>query len=148
MARSIVRALLASDDSSIRWKVRVGVLGEDPGSRAIRRLQAQIRRSPRVRSLLDGHAAEQPRTYSKWLGAHWVLAALADLGYPQGDPALVPLRDGVLATWPASTCSRACGCRTGAGLPRRGTTVAPASASPTSTTSRGGPCVPGRRTSG
>ena len=37
--------------------------------------------------------------YAKWQGAHWVLAALADLGYPPGDPALHPLREQVLGTW-------------------------------------------------
>jgi hypothetical protein len=35
--------------------------------------------------------------YRKWDGAHWVLATLADIGYPPGDPSLVPLRDQVLA---------------------------------------------------
>ncbi|MBN2146640.1 MAG: hypothetical protein JW726_04590, partial [Anaerolineales bacterium] len=29
--------------------------------------------------------------YHKWLGAHWVLACLAELGYPQGDERLRPL---------------------------------------------------------
>jgi hypothetical protein len=28
-----------------------------------------------------------------------VLSALADLGYPPGDPALIPLRERVLAAW-------------------------------------------------
>jgi len=42
---------------------------------------------------LDGTIPHHP--YSKWRGAHWVLAALADLGYPPGDPSLIPLRDQV-----------------------------------------------------
>jgi hypothetical protein len=99
MTSTVVDSLLASDEPSIRWKTRVQVLGEDPQSRAIRRLQAEVRRSPRVRRLLDGHAELQPRTYDKWSGAHWVLATLADIGYPAGDKALQPLVDGVLATW-------------------------------------------------
>ena len=99
MPHSIAKRLLASDEPSVRWKVRVGVLGEDPGSAPIRRLQSEIRRSPRVRALIEGHAAMNAGTYSKWLGGHWVLAALAALGHPEGDPALEPLRDGVLRTW-------------------------------------------------
>lgn len=95
----VVDRLLRSDEPSIRWKVRVHALGEDPHSRAVRRLQGEIRRSPRVRRLLDGHASLRPGTYAKWRGGHWVLAALADLGYPPGDDALVPLREAVLKTW-------------------------------------------------
>jgi hypothetical protein len=34
-----------------------------------------------------------------WQGAHWALAALADLGYPPGDTALYPLREQVFGTW-------------------------------------------------
>ena len=33
--------------------------------------------------------------YAKWYGAHWVLADLADVGHPSGDPSLVPLREQV-----------------------------------------------------
>jgi hypothetical protein len=33
--------------------------------------------------------------YAKWYGAHWVLADLADVGHPPGDPSLVPLREQV-----------------------------------------------------
>jgi hypothetical protein len=92
-----VDTLLRSDEPSVRWKVRTQVLGETPDSPAIRRLQGQIRRSPRVRAMLDG---EFPRNaYSKWRGAHWVLATLADIGYPPGDASLAPLRDKVVSTW-------------------------------------------------
>jgi hypothetical protein len=96
---SVVSHLLESDEPSIRWKVRVGVLGEDPDSRPIRLLRNEIRRSPTVRRLLDGHARLQPRPYAKWQGGHWVLLALADLGYPAGADELIPIRDRVLAEW-------------------------------------------------
>ena len=96
---SIVDGLLACDEPSIRWKVRVHVLGEDGQGRPIRRLRDEIRKSPRVRRLLDGHAALRPGTYAKWQGGHWVLLALSDLGYPDGDADLAPIRDGVLRTW-------------------------------------------------
>ncbi|GIE99326.1 hypothetical protein [Paractinoplanes rishiriensis] len=86
----IVERLLDSPEPAIRWKVRAGVLGEPDG-------RDEVRDSPVVRRLL--HAAERPGTYAKWQGPHWVLASLADLGYPPGDPALHPLREQVLATW-------------------------------------------------
>lgn len=99
MRSRALRALLSSDEPSVRWKARVRVLGEDPSSLAIRRLQGQVHRSERVRLLLSGHREARPPVYAKWCGAHWVLAALADLGYPSGDPDLAPLRDSVLEAW-------------------------------------------------
>ena len=101
---ALIRSLLEAENPSIRWKVRVGVLDEDPGSRGSRRLQDEIGRSPTARALLSRrdrsgeiHVRRDP--YDKWQGAHWVLAALADIGYPPGDERLVPLRDQVFALW-------------------------------------------------
>jgi hypothetical protein len=37
--------------------------------------------------------------YYKWQGLHWVLASLADLGYPAGDKALFPIRDRLVEFW-------------------------------------------------
>ena len=93
---TIVDALVASDEPSVRWKVRTRVLDEDPESRAIVRLRDEIRRSPRVRSLLE-HVAGA--SYRKWSGGHWVLITLADIGYPPGDPDLEPLAERVMQTW-------------------------------------------------
>ena len=100
----LVESLLRSDEPSIRWKVRTGVLGEQPGSPSLDALQAEIRESPRVRALLqrqgrDGRLVAGRWIYAKWQGAHWVLATLADLGYPAGDAALLPIRDQVLDAW-------------------------------------------------
>jgi len=99
MPRSVVDALLASDEPSVRWKVWVKVLGEDPAGLAARRLQDEIRRSATVRALLDGQAGLRIGVYHRWQGAHWVLLALADLGYPAGDPQLRPLADAVTGHW-------------------------------------------------
>src|SRR2546422_127143 len=41
--------------------------------------------------------------YSKWQGAHWVLATLADIGYPRADRSLFAMRDQVLDRWLADT---------------------------------------------
>jgi hypothetical protein len=78
--------------------VRTGVLGESPDRLAD--LREEIRHSERVRRLLaPSLSAGSPGIYAKWQGAHWVLSALADLGYPPGDSALIPLRERVLVAW-------------------------------------------------
>ncbi len=100
----IVDRLLSSREPSVRWKVRVHVLGESPTSRAVRTLQREIRDSPRARRLLSGRDAAGRlgpvgNVYDKWSGALWVMASLADLGYPAGDRSLLPVRDQVLDHW-------------------------------------------------
>jgi len=99
---AINERLLASDEPSIRYKIRTGVLGEDAASPAMRALQEEISTSPRVTTLLAERATDGTipgGVYRKWNGAHWVLAALADIGYPPGDTALAPLVDQVCACW-------------------------------------------------
>lgn len=80
------------------------MLGEDPDAKSIRGLREEVRRSPRVRALLSrrdqlGRAGTARQVYYKWQGLHWVLASLADLGYPEGDEGLYPLRDRVVGFW-------------------------------------------------
>lgn len=103
-ADQVREALLRSREPSVRWKVRVLVDGEDPSSSGIRALEQQVRRSPRVRTLLGrrdsrGMLRGIRDPYSKWQGAHWVLAALADIGYPRGDRSLFAMRDQVYDRW-------------------------------------------------
>ena len=100
----VCQTLPRSKEPSVRWKARVHVLQEDPRSRPIRDLGELIRRSPRVRALLahrDSHGRLRPvgNPYSKWQGAHWVLATLADIGYPRADRSLSAMRDQVLDRW-------------------------------------------------
>jgi len=95
---AVVAKLLQSPEPSVRYKIRVHVLGESPRSPEVKRLAEEVRTSPRVKALLadvrpDGRIRQHP--YKKWYGAHWVLATLAELDYPPGDDALVPLRDQV-----------------------------------------------------
>ena len=104
MLGKIIQQLLDSGEPSVRFKVRVGVLGEEPDSKDIRKLREEIRRSPRVRQLLsrrdkNGRIEPVRQVYRKWFGAHWVLPALADLGYPPGDKKLQPVFDQVFDCW-------------------------------------------------
>jgi len=93
----VVQRLLASAEPSIRLRTRISILGESPGSREIAKLQQEVKSSNRVRQLLserkNGKIPYHP--YSKWYGAHWVLASLADLHYPPGDETLAPLAEQV-----------------------------------------------------
>jgi hypothetical protein len=97
---SIIEALLASTEPAIQWKVRAKVLGEPADSGPMTALREEIRGSAVAKRLLAPFAmARRPAVYAKWQGAHWALAALADLGYPPADDALHPLREQVLDTW-------------------------------------------------
>jgi hypothetical protein len=95
----VVKKLLGSIEPSIRLRIRTEVLGESIRSRATREIQAEVKHSERVRLLLSerkkGILSWHP--YAKWYGAHWILSALADLGYPSGDKSLIPLREQVYA---------------------------------------------------
>lgn len=96
----VVERLLASEEPAVRYKARLNVLGEDAGSEEMRALRAEIGPSPRMQALLsemdeEGNLPHHP--YRKWVGAHWILADLADNFYPPGDERLIPLRERQLA---------------------------------------------------
>ena len=101
---ALISTLRKANDPSIRWKVMVRVLHEDPASRKIGELQKAITKSPRVAALLagrddNGRLHRGGNVYAKWQGAHWVLATLADIGFPAGEASLAPMRDQVLDWW-------------------------------------------------
>jgi hypothetical protein len=89
--------LLSSDEPSVRYKVLVNILGKNKNSKEIKSLRNEIKNSTRVKTMLmkklDGKLTNHP--YSKWHGAHWVLSILADIGYPEKDESLIPLREQV-----------------------------------------------------
>lgn len=104
MRQELINKLLKSDIPSIRWKVRVNVLGENPQSASIKKLQAEIKNSGIVKNLLtrhdkSGRIISKGHVYDKWQGAHWVLASLADIGYPENDKSLYPAKDDVFDAW-------------------------------------------------
>jgi len=96
MMVTILENLLTSEEPAIRYKARVYLLDEDPGTPELKYLQHEIKHCERTRTLLsergaDGKIPHHP--YAKWYGAHWVLVMLADMDYPAGDEELVPLRE-------------------------------------------------------
>ena len=98
----VVQRLLQSEEPSVRFKVLVDILERPRDVPEICALQEEIRTSPRVSALLSDRTAAGTipyHPYTKWYGAHWVLAALAEIGYPSGDPSLIPLREQVLDCW-------------------------------------------------
>lgn len=101
---TVINHLLNSAEPSVRWKTLVNVLGENPDSKKIKNLQLEIKSSPRVKKLLaktdsSGKITGNKNVYFKWQGAHWILASLADIGYPAGDKFLFAIRDCVLDQW-------------------------------------------------
>ena len=105
-----VERLLRSREPSVRWRTRVRVLGERRSSPAIRRLEDEVRRSPRARALLrrgDAFDANHPaRIYRYWQGLHWALTSLADLGYPPDEPSVAPLVRQAVDVWTAPRYER------------------------------------------
>ncbi|NIN00545.1 MAG: hypothetical protein GTO24_21415 [candidate division Zixibacteria bacterium] len=98
MTDNIIDRLLLSDEPSVRFKVLVNVLGKEPESPEIRKAQKEVGEWARVRMLLSERSRDGRipfHAYRKWHGAHWVLAVLADIGYPPGDKSLIPLREQV-----------------------------------------------------
>jgi hypothetical protein len=96
----ILNQLLNSQHPAIRYKAQVNIQGKDPDSSALKKLRGEIKASAQAAGLLSerNKKGQIPHgAYSKWRGAHWVLAALADLDYPPGDQSLIPLREQVLA---------------------------------------------------
>jgi hypothetical protein len=90
--------LLTSPEPSIRYRALVDVLGRPPDLPEVLAAREEVRGSNRVRALLSERQPDgsiEWGAYSKWYGAHWVLVALADLGYPPGDESLAPLREQV-----------------------------------------------------
>lgn len=93
---NILDFLLRSEDASVRYKAYKNILNGKEHDR-INEIQKQVKSSARVRLLLSKRSSDGriPRHPYRWYGAHWVLVALADLGYPRGDRSLIPLREQV-----------------------------------------------------
>jgi hypothetical protein len=105
-----VERLLGSAEQAIRLRAIVDVLGLPPGSEEANKARAAIPGSERVRTLLserrpDGTIPFHPYRAKRY-GAHWVLVALAELGYPPGTGRSRPSGSRAWAgSCPASTSS-------------------------------------------
>lgn len=87
-----------NSEPALAWKVAVNVLGAEPDSTKARKAAETTRHSALATQLLEvcdreGHA------YRKWIGAHWILSLLADLGCPPGDESLRPLMEMTYKAW-------------------------------------------------
>ncbi len=87
-----------NSEPALAWKVTVKILGHAPDSPEAMKASRLVRNSPLVTSLIEnrdttGHA------YRKWTGSHWLLALLADLGFPAGDKSLHPLMEETFDCW-------------------------------------------------
>lgn len=94
----MTQKLLASEEPSIRYKALVNILGEPRDSKKAVSASMEVKNSPLVKKLLsekpkNWHIPRGVGIYDKWLGDHWVLSLLADLGYPKGDKELVPMME-------------------------------------------------------
>jgi hypothetical protein len=98
---TVLEALLNDPDPCIRYRALVGVCSTSPDSPQAVQWRNEIRSSARARGLLSTRGADgrMPSVYSKFTGAHWALADLANMGYPAGDQSLFPLRDQVCEFW-------------------------------------------------
>ena len=87
-----------NSEPALAWKVATGILGHKPGSPAAKNASLVTRRSPLVSQLLSGRDTTG-HAYRKWIGSHWTLSLLADLGCPAGDDTLRPLMEETYKTW-------------------------------------------------
>ncbi|NKB70216.1 MAG: hypothetical protein GKR89_24355 [Candidatus Latescibacteria bacterium] len=98
MPPDLVKHLRYDSEAYIRYKTILHIVGKAPDSKEIRIVRDEVKDTVLVKTLLaeqrpNGRIELDP--YDKWRGAHWILAVLADLGYPRGDAALIPLRQQV-----------------------------------------------------
>jgi hypothetical protein len=85
-------------EPALAWKVNVKILGHAPDSAEAKKASRAVRKSDIVSTLLKKRDTTG-RVYRKWIGSHWILSLLADLGYPAGDKSLRPMMDETFATW-------------------------------------------------
>ena len=97
MERTLVERLKNSEDPSVRYIFLRDCCDCDPAE--LESLKSQIMQSPRVRKMLDVRKPDGGlpwHAYAKWRGAFWTFLLLADLGYPEGDAGLAPLKEQIL----------------------------------------------------
>jgi hypothetical protein len=101
--RRTIDWLLESEEPAVRRLVRRDLL-DHPATDD----EAQLLDGPIVRALFEGQQPDggfggQP--YNKWVGAHWRLVSLVELGIPAGEPRALAALEPVLA-WLTGTSHR------------------------------------------
>jgi len=94
-----VNWLLGSKDPSIRYLTLTSVLGQPSDSKDVLAAKKQIPSGPIVKVLLSGQHFDGGfgvHPYQKWMGAHWRLVSLVELGIPAGYRPAVKATDLVL----------------------------------------------------
>lgn len=89
----VIDWLLESSEPAIRRLVRRDLLDEAADDE-------DVLSGPIVQALLDGQADDGGfgrHAYNKWVGAHWRLISLVELGIPAGEPRALAAADTVLA---------------------------------------------------
>ncbi len=100
----VLNHLLLAKEPMLRWKL-ISKVFKKKLSESDKAIQMhEISSSAVLTALLygresDGKLPPVGNVYHKWCGAHWVMATLADLGYPVGDESLNPIRDQLYEEW-------------------------------------------------
>lgn len=81
------------EEPSLRYKVNIDLLKNPHIGRVASQSADDVKNSMLVTTMLNYciAAGDEVHPYKKWVGAHWVLSLLADLGYPPGDDRLIHL---------------------------------------------------------
>jgi hypothetical protein len=93
---NLVDSLCSHEDPVVAYRARRLLADESEQSPAMRRLRRSIGTTKMAQRLLMGLHMERFNPYRKWQGPHWTLYSLAEIGFPAGDKALLPLRQRVL----------------------------------------------------
>lgn len=97
-----VEELRDSDNPSIAYRAHQRLDGRGDDDEDQRRRRQLVAQAPNAQRLLSSRQRDgtirlgnEYHAYRKFQGAHWTLAALAELGYPPGDASLLPVVDQV-----------------------------------------------------
>ncbi len=90
-----VSRLLNSDEPGVVYRTRTELLDENPSDQELQNLERAISKGPKVRALLQ---FEDVFPYEKWVGAHWRLISLVELGLAR-HPVAEAACDQVLEAW-------------------------------------------------
>ena len=96
--KNIIERLLESREPAVKLKTNLRLLDYDYDSSTVIKITKNIKKdSPLLSSLFSFLPKDKKsyefHAYNKWHGIHWILASLADIGYPLSDGDLIPSRN-------------------------------------------------------